>query len=677
MVEIRLGTRKSELARTQSGLIAAALEQLGARVTLTPIHTQGDVTAQSLSKLGGVGVFAAALRLALLSGECDIAVHSFKDVPTAPVPGLVIAAVPPRADRADVLVTARGLALADLPAGARVGTGSPRRAAALLAARPDLQIVDIRGNVGTRLSRVRGVGQPGDLDAVVLARAGLVRLDSKWASSPVLESIPAPAQGALAVEARADSPLLDLLGKLDDPRARMEAVAERAVLEGLQAGCAAPVGARAHASSTTLTLEAQVLSTDGSQRVSRVLSTSLPDAGLPDTDLSDADLPHTGEPDNDEPAHQLGLNMASQLLAAGAGEITDLSATKTRASHSAPTRLTPSAPARASHSAPARTNRAQDCAATGTPTARVYEPPTSRSAEPSDFDEPEQQRWGGRTAPDVDRSDAPLTGRSVFIPRSGADNLSASLRAAGAHVHAHPLTRTELDTNPLPYLMAGVFDWVVFTSKRTVKAFAAFASADSPAAAQYADQPDYAPLREVWRQARASSLHGFRVAALGQSTASELREVGIEIDFEVVEKVTAEEFCHQFTSAPPGFTRHPHLWGPASAKARHVIKDELTRKGWGVDQTPVYDTVAVTSVPTEVSTGWTMGMFDAVVFTAASNAQAAANLLGPLPDSSRVVTFGPPSARAAQAAGFSVDAVAQTQTAAGLVAAVEQAFQKH
>ncbi|MDT3766690.1 uroporphyrinogen-III synthase [Gleimia hominis] len=265
----------------------------------------------------------------------------------------------------------------------------------------------------------------------------------------------------------------------------------------------------------------------------------------------------------------------------------------------------------------------------------------------------------------------------MFIPRSGADNLSAALRAAGAHVHAHALTRTELDTNPLPYLITGAFDWVVFTSKRTVKAFAAFASADSPTTVQYADQPDYAPLREVWRQARASSLHGFRVAALGQSTANELRKVGIEIDFEVVEKVTAEEFCHQFTSAPPDFTRHPHVWVPASAKARHVIKDELTRKGWVVDQTPVYDTVAVTSVPTEVSTGWTMGMFDAVAFTAASNAQAAANLLGPLPDSSRVVTFGPPSARAAQSAGFRVDAVAQTQTAAGLVAAVEQAFHKH
>ncbi|KGM08924.1 porphobilinogen deaminase, partial [Cellulomonas bogoriensis 69B4 = DSM 16987] len=170
---VRVGTRGSALALTQTGHVADALRAVAglgeADVELVTVRTDGDRLTGSLASLGGAGVFVAALREAVLDGRCDVAVHSLKDIPTAEAPGLTVAAVPPREDPRDVLCAAEGRTLDDLPEGAKVGTGSPRRAAQLLATRPDLQVVDIRGNVGTRLGRVPGLGDgPGDLDAVVL-----------------------------------------------------------------------------------------------------------------------------------------------------------------------------------------------------------------------------------------------------------------------------------------------------------------------------------------------------------------------------------------------------------------------------------------------------------------------------------------------------------------------------
>ena len=308
---VRLGTRGSRLALTQSGQVADALRRAAANsaaaveddhgegpdehggdldIELVTVRTDGDGDRTPLRSLGGVGVFAARLRRALLDGEVDLVVHSFKDLPTQPVEGLEVICVPPREDPHDALCARDGLTLATLPDGARVGTGSPRRAAQLLAARPDLEVVDLRGNVPTRLARVRGLeavgvgaDEPvapsradaaGDLDAVVLALSGLRRLGLEHCASEVLDlemMLPAPAQGALAVEARAgggisksaetagdwenpqrsengeaaasSTALARAVAALDDESTRLAVTAERSLMARLGAGCAAPVGA--------------------------------------------------------------------------------------------------------------------------------------------------------------------------------------------------------------------------------------------------------------------------------------------------------------------------------------------------------------------------------------------------------------------------------------------------
>ncbi len=212
-------------------------------IDLITITTQGDRDRSTpLSALGGVGVFAATLRHSLLAGEVDFAVHSYKDLPTAEVEGLRIAAIPPRARPHDALITRGGLTIETLPTGALVGTGSPRRAAQLLRLRPDLHIADIRGNVPTRLERV--LGDRADLDAVVLAVSGLERLGLESTISEILPFAWAPAQGALAIETadKIDPILNEALNSIHDPLTAQRVCAERHLLACLNAGCAAPVG---------------------------------------------------------------------------------------------------------------------------------------------------------------------------------------------------------------------------------------------------------------------------------------------------------------------------------------------------------------------------------------------------------------------------------------------------
>jgi hydroxymethylbilane synthase len=242
---LRLGTRRSALAMAQAGVVADTLRANGFTVDLVEVTTEGDRSAEALTTLGGTGVFVADLRRRLLDGEVDLAVHSLKDLPTAPADELRIAAIPSRADARDVLVARDGMTLSDLPAGARVGTGSPRRAAQLRALGLDLDVVPIRGNVDTRL---RKVGD--EVDAVVLAAAGLARLGRLDEATEVLDPVqmlPAPGQGALAVECRADDESLAaaLRDSLDDAVTRAAVSAERAFLAALEAGCTAPVGALA------------------------------------------------------------------------------------------------------------------------------------------------------------------------------------------------------------------------------------------------------------------------------------------------------------------------------------------------------------------------------------------------------------------------------------------------
>jgi hydroxymethylbilane synthase len=242
---LRLGTRRSALATAQSRAVADRLAAItGREVELVEVVTEGDRNQAAVQQLGGTGVFVTALRERLLAGDVDLAVHSLKDLPTAAAPGLVLAAVPEREDPRDVLVTRDGRVLADLAPGSRVGTGSPRRIAQLRALGLGLDVVPVRGNVDTRLRKVAD----GELDAVVLARAGLARLGRTGEVSEVLDPLqllPAPGQGALAVECRADDEVADLVAKLDDPTARAAVVAERALLAALEAGCTAPVGALA------------------------------------------------------------------------------------------------------------------------------------------------------------------------------------------------------------------------------------------------------------------------------------------------------------------------------------------------------------------------------------------------------------------------------------------------
>ena len=272
-VPLRLGTRASQLALTQSQHVADALTAAsGVPVELVHVSTYGDRSTDAISQLGGTGVFVSALRDALHAGTVDLAVHSFKDLPTAATPGLTVAAVPPREDPRDVLVARDGLSLGELPAGARVGTGAPRRMAQLRALGLGLEVVPIRGNVDTRMGKVTS----GELDAVVLARAGLARLGRMSAVTEVLDPLqvlPAPAQGALAVECRSDDTRVrGLLATLDDPAARACVAAERAVLAALEAGCSAPVAAYAELAeaedgTAELYLRASVTAIDGSDGV--------------------------------------------------------------------------------------------------------------------------------------------------------------------------------------------------------------------------------------------------------------------------------------------------------------------------------------------------------------------------------------------------------------------------
>jgi hydroxymethylbilane synthase len=280
---LRLGTRASELARTQSQSVADAISAATETpVELVPIVTEGDRSDAAIAQLGGTGVFVTALREALLAGAVDLAVHSYKDLPTAPEPRLTIAAVPAREDPRDALVARDGLTLGELPPGSRVGTGAPRRVAQLRALGLGLDVVPIRGNVDTRLGRV----SPGDLDAVVLARAGLSRLDRLAAITETLDPLqvlPAPAQGALAVECRtSDARTRELLGRLEDGAARACVLAERSTLATLEAGCSAPVAAYAEVAEgdhgPELFLRASVTAIDGSDAVRGSITGPLPEA---------------------------------------------------------------------------------------------------------------------------------------------------------------------------------------------------------------------------------------------------------------------------------------------------------------------------------------------------------------------------------------------------------------
>ncbi|MFZ2241814.1 MAG: hydroxymethylbilane synthase [Gordonia amarae] len=302
---IRIGTRGSQLATTQAQTIADALTAAGHPAELVIIKTDGDASAAPVAEIG-VGVFTTAIRVALRNREVDVAVHSYKDLPTAPEPDLNIAAIPPREDPRDALVSRDNLVLGELPAGSVIGTSSPRRAAQLRALGLGLEIRPLRGNLDSRLGKVAG----GELDAVVVARAGLARIGRTEVVSEAFDPVvmlPAPAQGALAVECRGDdAELVRILAELDDPSTRSAVEAERALLAALEAGCTAPVGAIAEV----------VESIDDDGRIFNELSLR---AGVAAEDGSDVIRASVVGPVDQ--AVQLGKDLAAELLELGAAEL--------------------------------------------------------------------------------------------------------------------------------------------------------------------------------------------------------------------------------------------------------------------------------------------------------------------------------------------------------------------
>lgn len=308
LAPLRIGTRASVLATTQSQLVADQIAaRLGRPVRLVEISTEGDRSQAEGTPLAGgssTGVFVSALRDALLDGRVDVAVHSLKDLPTYPAAGIALVAIPGREDPRDVVVARDGLTLGELPVGSRVGTGSPRRAAQLHALGLGFEVAGLRGNVDTRIRKVRS----GEYDAIVLARAGLARigrLDEITEVLDPLQMLPAPGQGALAVECRDDDDLAARLREeLDDPRARAAVEAERAVLATLEGGCSAPIGALAEV----------VEGDDGEELWVRAIALS------PDGALS-VRRSATGDPAD---AAGVGDRLAQEMLADGAADL-DLS----------------------------------------------------------------------------------------------------------------------------------------------------------------------------------------------------------------------------------------------------------------------------------------------------------------------------------------------------------------
>lgn len=294
---LRLGTRGSKLAQWQANWVAQQLQQAGFAVEVVLISTTGDQRQQEPIADVGQGVFTKEIQRALLDDQVDLAVHSLKDLPTEPTPGLCLAAVPPRAAVGDALLSREGQTFDQLPQGAVIGTGSSRRRAQLWHRRPDLELRDLRGNVDTRLRKLHD----GEFDAIILAEAGLSRLDLHAHITEILPLdwyLPAVGQGALGIETREDDATTRAaVGVLDHADTHAAVLAERALLAGLRAGCLAPVGAWGRVVNGQLMLEAAVLSVDGRQRLTAHREGATGDAAA------------------------LGQNAAEELIAAGATEL--------------------------------------------------------------------------------------------------------------------------------------------------------------------------------------------------------------------------------------------------------------------------------------------------------------------------------------------------------------------
>lgn len=308
MITLKVGTRSSILARTQTKLFTDALKRSHPEVHIQQIliQTDGDISTTPLSQAKTPGIFVSALREALLENQVHLIVHSMKDLPAKEHPLIVAAAIPSREDVRDVLVSKNDLPLEQLSKGAKIGTSSPRRTASIRRLRPDLEIIDIRGNVDSRIKKVRS----GSYEATILARAGLNRIGRGPEASqllPVRDFLPAPGQGALSVEVlAAKRELLSLVASLDDPHTRLTTTAERSILTGLKATCATAIGALAEFNNGQMTLMAELADplTGDADFVSKTISLQM-------HDLAEA--------------RDLGIELANELLAGAVAKRTGLS----------------------------------------------------------------------------------------------------------------------------------------------------------------------------------------------------------------------------------------------------------------------------------------------------------------------------------------------------------------
>ena len=665
---VRIGTRGSSLALTQTGLVQQDLSRLtGEAVELVRVRTEGDRLTGSLAALGGAGVFVTALREALLDGRCDVAVHSLKDLPTIPAEGLVIAAIPERADPRDALCARDGLTLEDLPAGSTIGTGSPRRAAQLLSVRPDCEVVDIRGNVDTRLRRIAGSvpadhrpggrhaaappsepgyagvavgvgsvgvgvgdgigvvgvvdGVPGplhgtqaggDLDAVVLAAAGLTRLDRLDAVTDYLDPVlvaPAPGQGALAVECTAETfarggPLVAALTAMDHLPTRLAVTAERAVLARLEAGCAAPIGALGHMNEDRLRLDVVVAAPNGLSQMRTSATIRLP--GDRDGQLAAAEA--------------LGVRIADHLLDAGVRRLAPLGA--------------------------AAGDGPEDVA----PGARPLQP-------------------GALPA---------LSGWRVLVPRGGdwGDKVVGLLREQGAEPVVVPLIEfgppdelTMLDS-ALTGLALGIYDWITVTSGTTVPYLAA--RAPLHVAASSGDQPPPAV-------ALAALLGNVQVAAVGPGTAAALERIGVTPDLVPAGERSARGLLAEFPGPPPqghgpGLTARVLV--PHSDLAEPTLADGLRDAGWHVDDVIAYRTLSGSFAGEELRDLVRTGGFDAVLLSSASTVTNLVELVGTPPPSTVICCIGPRTERAALELGLPVHVIPEAASAEALVEALARYAQE-
>lgn len=502
---IVLGTRGSELALTQSNQMADLVRQYapGVEVRVEIIRTKGDnITDVPLSKIGGKGLFTKELEVALLDGRADFAVHSLKDVPTELPEGLAVAAIPAREDPRDALVSREGLTFAELPKGAKVGTSSLRRQAQLLAKRPDLQIVDLRGNVPTRIQKMKDQ----ELDAIILAGAGLRRLGLADVITELLPPdvmLPAVGQGALGIEIRGDDDTVRaMLAPLHDPKTAAEVQAERALLAGLGGGCQVPIGARATVDGDALVLEACVCAPDGSQVLRQRICGRVSEAA------------------------DLGQAAAKALLRDGAAKLMAM-------------------------------------------------------AESGETDQPKV-----------------LAGTRVVVtrPRAQADGFVHHLESLGADVVEFPTI--EVKFRAAEGMLAGSFDWILFTSANGVTGFLNHVAQTGGSLAEFRNAS---------------------ICAVGGATAKAARDQGFIVSL-MPEKFVAEDLFATLAAAEGGDLAGKRMLLPRGNQARPDLPDALRARGAEVHEIVVYDTVAAPISPDAVK-AIIASTPDIVTFTSSSTAR--------------------------------------------------------